>query len=227
MNSGHLQARRATLDDLAQLRRFWTASGLDVEMLERELTDFQVAEPNGGGPLLGAVALRIIGQQGFLHSETVVEEERGKELRERLWARALAVARNHGLHRIWTSEVSADWDAIGFAAPDAALRKKHLPIDYAPEDEAWRVFKLREEAQGASLERELELLTLARRESSERLTRQVSLIKNTAYVVLFIAITLAAVAMALAVLPKSFWAGRLQRQPDNTRPAFENVHPPP
>lgn len=217
MSSGNLQARRATVDDLAVLRQLWHEAGLTTADRERHLTEFQLVE-TGNGEVLGAIGLRISGLEGLLHSETLRETGDDDELRRRLWNRVQAVCRNHGLYRIWTAEIAKFWADLGFADADETILNK-LPESFQEMGKLWRVLKLRAESiGGVSVEQELEIFALSQRESSDRLVRQVTYIKNGAYVVLFIALVLGAIVIGLAVLPKSFWAGRLKSQPPQDRP---------
>ena len=50
--------RRATVDDLAQLRVLWHAMGYPLAELERQLTEFQVALDTEGR-VVGAVGLQF------------------------------------------------------------------------------------------------------------------------------------------------------------------------
>src|SRR5207244_8892725 len=100
MSPSNLQTRRATVDDLVALRKLWSAAGLSVSSLEKQIKDFQIVE-TPDGILLGAVAMQIEGEQGRLHSETCIKSEFEGEVRRRLWQRAQAIAGNYGLSRVW------------------------------------------------------------------------------------------------------------------------------
>ena len=143
MIASNLQARRATVDDLPTLRKLWQENGLAVAALEKQLTEFQIVE-TVEGKMLGAVALRIDGTQGQLHDEAFSRAEQADELRLLLWNRVRAIARNHGLHRIWTNERAPFWSSSGFESPSADLLKM-LPTALSDTGTTWLVLKLRDE----------------------------------------------------------------------------------
>ena len=70
MNS--YRTRRATVDDLAQLAELWQAAHLPAAELEKQFTDFQVAEDEQG-KLAAAIGLHIEGGHGRVHSETFAD----------------------------------------------------------------------------------------------------------------------------------------------------------
>lgn len=221
MSASNLQARRATVDDLVALRKLWHRAGLPVERLEKQITEFQIVE-TPDGVLLGALGLALAGSQGRLHSEVYASEEFEGELRRRLWERVQAIARNHGLHRIWTREPAAAWAELGFeAAPRESLEK--LPGSFGSSGETWQVLKLREEAPAAvSLEKEFEMFTAAQRESSERLIRQAQSFRNIAYAALGIVLVLGVLAIAYTFMPGARKTLRLK----TPAPAATNNLPP-
>jgi N-acetylglutamate synthase-like GNAT family acetyltransferase len=200
MSPSNLQARRATVDDLVELRKLWRGDRLPVSALEKQLKDFQIVE-TPDGILLGAIALQIEGQQGRLHSEGCVKPEFEAEIRQRLWERVQTVARNHGLHRVWTDDESPCWRPRGFepASPDL---QKHLPASLGEPSRPWLVLKLREAVpESISLEHEFELFSRAQRESTDRTIRQVQTIKNIAYAMLIAVVVIGLALAVFAVLP--------------------------
>src|SRR5438067_1277069 len=94
------QLRRATTDDVPQLTALWQAAHLPAGTLDKRFTEFQVAE-NEEGQLVGAIALQISQQQGFLHSETFSDFSLVDKVRPLLWERVQKIAINHGLFRVW------------------------------------------------------------------------------------------------------------------------------
>ena len=209
MTPSNLQARRATVDDLAELRKLWHNAGLSVSALEKQLKDFQVVE-TPEGVLLGAVALKIEGQQGHLHSEAFKDPADADALRQRLWERARAVARNYGLHQIWTEEPAPFWRSEGFDPASAEMVRK-LPTQFGEPAASWQVLKLRESTTASvSLEREFELFAQAQRENSERLVQQAQRARNVAYFILAVVVLFGIVLVLLAIVPRSKWSQLLK-----------------
>ncbi|MCI0537367.1 MAG: hypothetical protein L0Z50_19295 [Verrucomicrobiales bacterium] len=202
MSPSNLQARRATVDDLVELRKLWRASGRPVPEMEKQLKDFQIVE-TPDGILLGALALQVEGQQGRLHSENYVNPEFESEVRQRLWERVRAVARNYGLYRVWTDVQTPFWKSQGFEPASIELQKK-LPASLGEAGRSWLVLQLREEMPASlSVEHEFELFTRAQRESSDRLIRQAQTLKNIAYVLLLAVLALGLVLAVFALLPRA------------------------
>jgi len=200
MSPSNLQARRATVDDLVELRKLWHAGGLPISALEKQLKDFQIVE-TPDGILLGGLALQIEGQQGRLHSEAYVNPEFEGEVRQRLWERAQAVARNYGLYRVWTDISAPFWKSQGFEPASPELQEK-LPASLGEPNRPSLVLKLREEVPASlSVEHEFELFTRAEQDSSERLIRRARTLKNVAYLMLIAVLVLGLVLVILAVLP--------------------------
>src|SRR5271154_1485404 len=102
------RTRRATVDDLAQLAVLWRAAQMPVAELEKQFTDFQVAEDDQG-KVAAAIGLHIDGSSGRGHSETFADFGLTDTLRPALWARLQVVAQNHGLFRLWTEEDAPWW----------------------------------------------------------------------------------------------------------------------
>ena len=109
MNPTRYGVRRATSDDLAQLVAIWRAAQLEPEILEKRFTEFQVAVAEADGKLVGAIGLALSDKHGLVHSETIPNFELVDTLRPLLWTRIRAVAGNHGLFRLWTTEPAPFW----------------------------------------------------------------------------------------------------------------------
>jgi len=169
--------RRATTDDLEPLKALWQAEGFAAEELERQLTDFQVAEDGQGG-VAGAIALQMAGDQGFIHSETFADFGQTDLLRPRLWSQLQSTAQNHGLFRLWTRETAPYWrkDA-GFAEAGGALLEK-LPASFGAAGPGWLALRIREEgADPASLARQFELFKITEQAKREKLLRNARLLR--------------------------------------------------
>ena len=95
-NGNQYHGRRATLEDLAQLRGLWQQAHLPSPELEKRFTEFQVIT-NGEGRLVGAIGLHVERQQGHIHSEAYADFETAPGVRPLLWERILRLAKNNGL----------------------------------------------------------------------------------------------------------------------------------
>jgi N-acetylglutamate synthase-like GNAT family acetyltransferase len=170
MNS--YRTRRATVDDLAPLAELWQAGHLPVTELEKQFTDFQVAEDEQG-KLAAAIGLHIEGGDGRVHSETFADFALTDALRPALWERLQVVAQNHGLFRLWTEEAAPWWKKdAGFSTPSDELLQK-LPESYGPRHAGWLMLRLRDEAADPEfLEKQIAMFKEAERVKREKLMRQ-------------------------------------------------------
>ena len=166
------RTRRATTDDLEQLKALWRAERFPVETLEKHFTDFQVVEDAQGG-VAAAISLQIAGSQGHIHSETFADFAQTDLLRPRLWQQIQSAARNHGLFRLWTREAAPFWrkDAGFAAAPPELLAK--LPETFGAAAPGWLSLRLRDElADPEALDRQFELFKITEREKREKILRR-------------------------------------------------------
>jgi N-acetylglutamate synthase-like GNAT family acetyltransferase len=185
------QSRRATLEDLPELRSLWHAARLPLDDLEKRFTEFQIVT-NAEGNLVGAVGLQTHKQHGLIHSETYTAPELATEVRPLLWQRILTVAKNNGLVRLWALPVASFYREQGFVDVDEPLRAK-LPELFGNPKVDWVSLKLKDENQNAAtVEREFEVFAMAQKQESERLMSQARSFKVIAYGLLFV--VLAAIA---------------------------------
>jgi N-acetylglutamate synthase-like GNAT family acetyltransferase len=175
MNS--YRTRRATVDDLPQLAELWRAASLPVEELEKQFTDFQVAE-DAQAKLAGTIGLRIEGSNGKVHAETFVDFALADDLRPALWERLQIVAQNHGLYRLWTTEAAPWWKKnAGFSTPAEGLLQK-LPESYGPRQAAWLTLRLKDEgADPEQLDKEIAMFKETERLKREKLIHQAEVIR--------------------------------------------------
>ena len=132
------------MDDLAQLAELWQAAQLPVATLEKQFTDFQVAE-NEEGKLVAAIGLQVHASNGRIHSETIADFSLADTLRPELWKRLQTVAQNRGLFRLWTEEAAPWWKKdAGFSPAQEEILQK-MPESYGPRHNAWLVLVLKEE----------------------------------------------------------------------------------
>ena len=182
--NGSFQVRRATLEDLGQLRSLWSKVKLDPLSLEKRLTEFQVIESNG---IVASIGIQVASQQGLVHSEALSNFTQRDQLAPILWKRIQALTRNHGLHRLWIDEADPCWMQFGFVPATAAQIKK-LPPEFGSGKE-WHVIQLKDESIATlSLEQELELFSQAQRQSTEDILRQARRFKQFAYALLWLAV---------------------------------------
>lgn len=143
---GDYKIRRATTDDLEQLAVLWTASHLPSADLEKQFTEFQVAESTDG-KIVGAIAMHISGSDGRIHSEAFADFALSDMLRPLLWRRLENVAKNHGLFRLWTVEPAPFWKKeVGFAPPTTPV-----PEMFGYAEQGWLSLRLREEGADPAL----------------------------------------------------------------------------
>jgi N-acetylglutamate synthase-like GNAT family acetyltransferase len=172
MDPARFFVRRANLDDLPGLKTLWEHAGMQVLEMEKHLTEFQLVA-SLEGDLVGAVALRVEGKQGLLHSEAFLHPEEEDSFRPLLWERLKILARNRGLVRIWTREFGPYWHKeAGFNDPHPADFQK-FPQAFGDPHVRWLTLGLREENPSSlSVEREFELFQQASRASMEQVMDQ-------------------------------------------------------
>jgi N-acetylglutamate synthase-like GNAT family acetyltransferase len=168
---GPYRTRRATTDDLEQLKALWEEARFPVLELEKQFTDFQVAA-DGEGRVAAAIAIQIAGHEGHIHSETYADFGLTDALRPRLWQHLQVVAQNHSLFRVWTTEAAPFWrrDA-GFAeAPSDVLAK--FPAAFGTPGPRWLALRLRDEAaEPEALARQFEVFKIAEQEKRDKVLR--------------------------------------------------------
>jgi N-acetylglutamate synthase-like GNAT family acetyltransferase len=181
------QLRRATLEDLPELKKLWGLNHLPFDELEKRFTEFQVAI-DGRQKVAGAIGLKVAKNHGLIHSESFVEMDKAEALRPLLWGRIMTVAKNHGLVRLWALPTTSFFRQQGMTEIDDTLRAR-LPEGFGPPMADWLSLKLKEEIQqAASLEQEFEVFAAAQKESNERMMRQAATLKVFAYVLLLFAL---------------------------------------
>ncbi len=192
--------RRATVDDLAQLRVLWEAMGYPLADLERRLTEFQVALDTEGR-VVGAVGLQFSEKQGLIHYEAFPDFSLADAVRPDLWERVQQVARNNGLLRIWTCEEAPFWNRCGLTtATPEALNK--LPALWRGKESRWLTLQLREEtASTHSVEREFEVFMAAEKQRTLATMERAKLLKQLATVLAFI-LAMGVIAAAVYFLRK-------------------------
>jgi N-acetylglutamate synthase-like GNAT family acetyltransferase len=168
------RVRRATTDDLEQLRAVLAAVALPAMELEKQFTDFQVAE-SPDGQIVGAVALQIAGADGKIHSETFADFALSDTLRPLLWQRLEVVAHNHGLFRLWTAETAPFWKKdAGFSAAAGSP-----PEAFGPAGGSWLSLRLKDEGADPNLlEAQFNAFREAERARREKLLQSAAALKT-------------------------------------------------
>lgn len=174
--------RRATLDDLPQLLELWTMENLPAEIMEKRFTEFQVVQDKNGG-IVGALGLQISGRAGKLHSELFPRYDLADQLRPILWERMRAVAKNHGLFRVWTQLTAPFWQTGEFhEATEAELAD--FPVNFAGDNRPWMTVQLRENiSEIVSAEKEMQMLVEFERSRTEKIHQQARWLKRIALAV--------------------------------------------
>jgi N-acetylglutamate synthase-like GNAT family acetyltransferase len=140
-----LRIRRATTDDLLQLKSLWESMHLPQDELEKRLTEFQVVE-DADGLFLGAIGIQVSGTHALLHNEGFTDFAAADYGRKLFWDRVQVLAANHGVFRLWTQERSSFWKNFGFTPPEAETFER-LPAEWRNEfDGAWLTLQLKDEA---------------------------------------------------------------------------------
>lgn len=182
------QVRRATVNDLAQLRGIWDLERLPAADLEKRFTEFQVVETLDG-KIIGAIGLQIQGNQGRIHSESIGAPEHSEWLRPVLWERLQGVARNHGLVRLWADEAQPHWRTRGFQEPAAEIAAK-LPAEFG--GDKFLFLQLREEVTPAfSIEHELNAFRDSQKVDLAKFQEQARTMKTVALVISLVVFVLA------------------------------------
>lgn len=204
MENIEYQVRRATVDDLPQLRELWQQARLDAMDMERRFTEFQVAvDPEGN--IAGAAALHIERQQGEVHSELFRSPELAFALRPLLWERIRNVAKNHGLLRLWALATTNFYREMGMQDPEPQTLAK-LPPSFGHPQAGWITMKLKEEVLAtATFEQELAILAQAQRAERDELMRKAQFLRTFAYILLTIAVIALAIFgyFAIKKLPRN------------------------
>jgi N-acetylglutamate synthase-like GNAT family acetyltransferase len=170
------QVRRATVDDLPQLRSLWQMENLPVEVLEKRFTEFQVAQ-NDQGEIVATLGLQMADGEGRLHGEAIGWLDLADELRAHLWPRIETVARNQGLARVWTDLEAPFWKGVGFkkAGPETLAR---LPALFAQRQSTWLHLPLHAaEQRGDEIEKQLAVLKAMSQAETEQVLERARVLK--------------------------------------------------
>jgi N-acetylglutamate synthase-like GNAT family acetyltransferase len=185
MNPTQLSVRRATVDDLAALKKIWETMRFPADDLEKRLTEFQIAE-NSAGEIIGAIGVHVVRQHALLHSEGYADFSLADAARNLFWIRIQTLASNHGVFRLWTQERSPFWKSFGFQPPTAEAMPR-LPSEWKNEfDGGWLTFQLKDEATiTAALDKEFAQFMAAEKRDTDRVAEQARAFKTILTVIGF------------------------------------------
>ena len=186
------RVRRATTEDLEALKALWAEAGLPAAELEKQFTDFQVAE-SAEGKIAGAIGLQVEKAHGRIHSEAFTDFALTDTLRPLLWERLERMAHSRGLFRLWTTEAAPFWKkGAGFSAESS-----QPPEVFGAASAPWLALRLREEgADPDLLEAQFTLFREAERAKREKLLERAAAVKMVGTV---IAVVLFLFAMGVLV----------------------------
>ncbi|MFO1515192.1 MAG: hypothetical protein U1F83_20220 [Verrucomicrobiota bacterium] len=184
--SSYLQARRATLDDIATLRTLWEMMRYPVAELEKQLTDFQVVVDTSG-TVLGAIGLRAARRQGHIHGEAFSDFSLAERARPVLWERLQSLCTNHGIVRLWTNDASPFWAHQGFEPATPAMLEK-LPEEWDRTKPGWLTLQLRDENVVASLDKEFAMFVATEKQRSAQSLGALRVLKTIAMIVVVLII---------------------------------------
>ena len=190
------RVRRAVLDDLTVLKPLWESMHLPVADLEKRLTEFQVAE-NSEGKVVGGVGCQIVERYARIHSEAYSDFGIADSIRPHLWERLQAVARNHGITRLWTQEHAPFWKQQGLQIATPEILKK-LPPAWGSGESQWLTLSLKDEESIVSLEKEFAMYMQAEKQRTAqtfRHARTLKLVATALAVVLAIFVIYAVILM--------------------------------
>jgi N-acetylglutamate synthase-like GNAT family acetyltransferase len=201
------QVRRATVEDVPQLRSLWEMESLPVETLEKRFTEFQVAE-NDQGQIVAALGLEIAPAQGRLHGEAIAWPDFADQLRTQLWSRLEVVARNQALIRVWTGLEAPFWKGMGFKKPSGELLGE-LPTIFEEGPGQWLYLPLRAtDAAGEEIDKQIAVLRAMSQAETEQLMERARVMKLIAMGL----ITIVFAAFAVWVVYYSRLRTRLKRR---------------
>jgi N-acetylglutamate synthase-like GNAT family acetyltransferase len=167
------RVRRATTEDLEPLKAVWATAGLPAAELEKQFTDFQVAE-SADGCIVGAIGFQVEGAHGNIHSEAFVDFALTDTVRPLLWERLERMAQSRGLFRLWTSETAPFWKKdAGFSSAS-----EQPPEVFGPARGPWLALRLKEEGADPNLlEAQFTLFREAERAKREKLLERAGALK--------------------------------------------------
>jgi len=193
MSPPNLRIRRATTDDIQNLKALWDSRQLPADDLEKRLTEFQLVESTDG-QFLGAIGIQIVRQHARLHSEAYTDPDIADQARQLFWERIRMIAANHGVFRLWTQHDSPAWIFRGFQ-PATADTLARLPEEWKGLEGQWFTSQLKDEEALATLEKELATFRESGKHDTAQTLSQARTFR-TVIIVIFFAIGILALCAA-------------------------------
>ena len=199
MPTSTYQIRRATVDDLPQLRPLWSEYQFSVPDLEKRFTEFKVVVSEAGD-LLGGLGMQICGHHANLHSEAFTRPELEDELRQLIWERLQVVAVNRGIVRFWTRETAPFWIHYAGFKELGNDERTALPSSWEDPHTRWLTLALREDPQPTALiAQHLDWFKAQQQENMNRVLFRAKVVRGAATVMAFMVfIALVVVGVYLA-----------------------------
>jgi N-acetylglutamate synthase-like GNAT family acetyltransferase len=175
--SPQLHIRRATAEDLQNLKALWRFMRLPAGELGKRLIEFQIAE-TADGKLQGAIGMQIVRQYARLHSEGYFDFAFADHARELFWDRILKIASNHGVFRLWTQETSPFWTRLGFRSA-AGEKLSRLPEEWNQTESEWFTLQLKdEEVIASALDKNFAAFSSSEKRAATRVREQAQMLKT-------------------------------------------------
>jgi len=194
-----LRIRRATTDDLPELKSLWMSMHLPADELVNRLTEFQVVE-DADSHFLGAVGFTTSGTHALLHNEGFTDFSVADTARQLFWERLQILSSNHTVFRIWTQERSPFWKTFGFCPPDAETLVRLPPEWHNEFDGAWLTLQLKdEEAIATALGTDFAGFMTTQKQETERVREKAQTLR-TVVTVVFFGIGIVAIGFAIYLM---------------------------
>jgi N-acetylglutamate synthase-like GNAT family acetyltransferase len=172
-----IHVRRATAEDLQDLKALWASMLLPDDELGKRLIEFQIVE-TVDGELLGAIGVQIVRQHARLYSEGYFDFALADHAREIFWDRILKIASNHGVFRLWTQETSPFWTRLGFR-PAIVGESSRLPEEWNQTNGKWFTLQLKdEEVIANALDKNLAAFLSNEKRTTARVREQAQMLKT-------------------------------------------------
>ena len=179
-----METRRANVDDIPQLVKFWDTQKAPSKELEKRLTDFQIVHDDKGA-VLATLGMRVVEKQGKLYGEYYSSPDQAGVLRKMLWERIERVCKNTGLIRIWCLEPIGPWSGFGFK-PIEKPGSPRLPELLGSASDPWAALTLIHDTdEKIILEKEFEMFIQSEKNSSEQMMKQAKALRLFAFFLLF------------------------------------------
>jgi len=142
MDDSVLITRRATVDDLPQLKQLWEERSYPVDEFERRITDFYLVENKKVRKILAVIGICFLEGAAMVHCELFCDIENQNLYRDMLWSNLKKLARNKGASRLWLQGQVSFWKNKGFEVATEELLMEKPDFPYTEERVPWFFFQL-------------------------------------------------------------------------------------